>query len=151
MANTGLRPCRPGIARPRDRSPAAALPVDEDHVIELVDRLEAEDQRRIAVLLEHDRREERRLEAVRAAVADDAAEAAQRRAAARLVVVGQAVQIALHGERRAQPRDQPPLAAARAMNASRRDRITHRSVAHSPRASGPRAPARASTRCRCRS
>ena len=70
------------IARARDRSPAAAPPVDEDHVIELVDRLEAEDERRIAVLLEDDGREERRLEAVRAAVADDAAEAAQRRASA---------------------------------------------------------------------
>ena len=90
------------IARARDRSPSAAAPVDEDHVIELVDRLEAEDERRVAVLLEDDRREQRRLEAMRAAVADDAAKAAQRRAPAGLVVVGQAVEVALNGERRAQ-------------------------------------------------
>ena len=72
-------------------------------MIELVDRLEAEDERRVAVLLEHDRGEQRRLEAMRAAVADDAAKAAQRGASVRLVVVGQAIQIALDRERRAKP------------------------------------------------
>ena len=44
------------------------LPVDEDHVIQLVDRLEADDQRRIAVLLEDDGGEQRRLQAVGAPV-----------------------------------------------------------------------------------
>ena len=63
------------------------------------------------MLLEHDGREERRLEAVRASVPDDAAKAAQRRALRRrLGVVGQAIQIALDVERRPQPRDQPALA-----------------------------------------
>ena len=49
------------------------------------------------MLFEHDGGEERRLEAVRAPVTDDAAEAAQRRAAVRFVVVGQRVQVPLHG------------------------------------------------------
>ena len=111
MANTGLRPCRPGS---RDRAIDPQRPlllVDEDHVIELIDRLEAEHQRRVAVRFEDDGREERRFETVRAAVLDDAAEAAQRRAPARLLVVGQRVQVRLHRARRAQPRDR---AAARA-------------------------------------
>ena len=47
-----------GIARARDRAPPAVALVDEDHVIELVDRLEAQDERRITVLFEdHGRRE----------------------------------------------------------------------------------------------
>ena len=64
-------------------------------MVEQVDRLEAQDERRIAVLLEDDGRRQRRLEAVRRAVADDAAEAAQRLAAG-LGVVGQGVELALH-------------------------------------------------------
>ena len=39
------------VARPGNRSPASVAPVDEDHVVELVDRFEAEKQRRVAVLL----------------------------------------------------------------------------------------------------
>jgi hypothetical protein len=80
-------------------------------VIEPVDRLKAEDQRWIAVLLHDDRGEERGLEAMRAAVRDHAAEAAQRRASAGLVVIGKAVEIALHGGRSAQPGYEPPLGA----------------------------------------
>jgi hypothetical protein len=60
-----LRPCSPG-SRERATDPQLPLAVDEDHVIELVDRLEAEDERRVAVLLEDDGREQRRLETVRA-------------------------------------------------------------------------------------
>ena len=63
-----------GIARPRHRSPAARRPVDEDHVVQQIDRLEAEDQRRIPMLLEDDRRGECRFQAVRGPGADDAAE-----------------------------------------------------------------------------
>ena len=70
-----LPPVQPGVARSRHRPPAAATAIGEDHVIELVDRFEAEDERGIAVLFERHGREQRRLETVRAAVADDAAEA----------------------------------------------------------------------------
>ena len=80
------------------------------HVVEMVDRLEAQEQRRVAVRLEDDGGEQRRLEAMRAPFADDAAEAAQRRAAAGFLVVGQRVEVALDGARRPQPRDQAPLA-----------------------------------------
>ena len=66
------------IARPRDRSPAARPAIDEDDVIEQVDRLEAEDERRVAVLLEDHRRRQRRLEAVRGASLHHAAKAAER-------------------------------------------------------------------------
>jgi hypothetical protein len=79
-------------------------------VIELVDRFEAEDERGIAVIFERDGREQRRLEAVRGAVADDAAKAAQRGPSAWLVVVRQLVQIPLNGERRTELRQQPSLA-----------------------------------------
>ena len=73
-------------------------------MIQLVDRLEAEEQRGIAVLFEDDRRKQRRLEAMGAAVLHHAPEAAQRRAASRLVVVRQAVQIALNRSWRAESR-----------------------------------------------
>jgi hypothetical protein len=79
-------------------------------VVQLVDRLEAEDERRIAVRLEDDGGEECRLETVGASLADDAAEAAQRGAAAGLLVVGQLVQVALNGGRCSQACDQPTLA-----------------------------------------
>ena len=87
-----------GIARSRDRSPAGAGAIDEDDVIEQVDRLEAEDQRRVAVLLHDHRRRERRLQAVRRAGADHTAKAAQRLAAL-LGVIGQRIQPLLHRER----------------------------------------------------
>jgi hypothetical protein len=113
-------------------------------VVELVDRLEAEDQRRIAVLLEHDGGEEGGLEAMRGAVADDAAEAAQGRAAGRrLGVIRQAVQIVLNGERRPQPRDQAALA--------RRERNFCQGGPKGPPYEDPRGSDQASIRCRCRS
>jgi len=55
-------------------------------------------------------REEDRFETVRAAVAHDAAKGALRRPSVRLLVVRQTVEIPLHGERRAQTRDEPLLA-----------------------------------------
>ena len=65
------------------------------------------------MLFEHDRGEERRLEAVRATVADDAAKAAKGGAAARFVVVRQAVEEPLDRQRRAQARDEPSLAPSK--------------------------------------
>ena len=73
------------------------------------------------MLFEGDRREQRRLEAVGAAVADDAAEAAQRRASAGLVVVGEPVEIPLDHQRRPQPREQAPLAAEEGRESGSRD------------------------------
>ena len=93
-------PVEPRIARTSDRSPTARLPVHKDHVIQLVDRLEAEHERRKAVLLQDDRGEERRLEAVRAPVPHDAAKAAKRGSSGRWFgVVGKAIQISLDVER----------------------------------------------------
>src|SRR5204863_4908982 len=89
--------------------PAPAALVDEDHVIELVDGLEAEDERGITVRFEDDRCEQRRFEAMRAPVPDNAAKAAQRGPSPGFLVVAQAVEILLDGERCAQPRDEPPL------------------------------------------
>ena len=112
---------QPRIARPRDGTPervgsistlrsSGPFLIHENHMVELVDRLEADDERRIPMLLEHRRREERRLEAMRGVMPHDAAKTAQRGAARRrLGVVGKRVQIALNRERRAQPRDQPSL------------------------------------------
>ena len=95
-------------------------------MIELVDRLEAENERRIAVLFEDDGGKERGFEAVRAAVPHHAAKAAERRAfRLRFRVVGQPIQIALHVEGRAQARDQPAL-AGRERGARRIDRGVRR-------------------------
>ena len=71
------------VARPRDRSPKSIPLKHEDHMVQRVDRLEAEDERRVAMPLHRHRREERRFETVRASVADDAAEAAGDNRAAR--------------------------------------------------------------------
>src|SRR5205814_9968562 len=73
----------------------------------------------IAVLFEHDRSEERRLQPMCARVAHDAAKAAQRGAPVRLLVVGQPIDIALNGEWRPQPRNQPTLARQKAVALSR--------------------------------
>ena len=70
-------------------------------MIEQIDRLEAEDQRRIAMLLEDDGRRERGFQAVRGAGADDAAKRSQRLAAL-FLVVRKIVQPVLDGGRRAQ-------------------------------------------------
>ena len=77
-------------------------------MVEAVDRFEGQQQRRIAVLLQHAGREQRGFEAMRRPVPDHLPEAPQR-VAAPLGVVGQAVEIALHRLRRAQPPDQAAL------------------------------------------
>src|SRR5262249_37584925 len=106
----GLASVQARVARPPDRSPSPPFPIDEEDVIELVDRFEAEDERRIAVLLEHDGGEERRFETMRAAVPADAAEAAEGGAPVRLLIVGKRVQELLDRDRRPEPRDEPALA-----------------------------------------
>ena len=62
------------------------------------------------MLFERHGREQRRLETVGAAVADDAAEASERGAPAGLVVVGKLIEVPLDQKRGAQPRDEPALA-----------------------------------------
>ena len=140
-----LAPVQSRVARARDRAPARRRAVDEDHVVEQVDRLEAEDQRRIAVLLEDDGRRERRFEAVRGAGADDAAERSQRLAAL-LGVVRQRVQPA--PARRAGVRSRAISRRSAAVNGSAGG------SAGSVRGSGSRCEvgnelAPASSRCRC--
>src|SRR5947208_16222486 len=44
-----LAAVQPGIPRARDGSPSAAMLIDEDNGIEMVDRLEAQNERSIAV------------------------------------------------------------------------------------------------------
>ncbi len=148
----GLPSVQPRIPRPRDGAPETSSIVDrrssivwsdrrwtmddgrwttlvhEDHVVELVDRFEADDERRIPVLFKHGCRKQRRLEAMRRPMTDDPAEAAQRRAAGwRLRVVGKRVEVALDGQRRPQPGDEPTL--GRCQRQSRRSSSATRSVA----------------------
>ena len=78
-------------------------------MIQIVDRLEAQDERRITVPFHHDRGEERRLEAVRRSFADDAAEAAKGGASVRFLVIRKMIEVALHEMRRPQSRNQPAL------------------------------------------
>ena len=113
-----------GIARSGNRSPSGAAAIHEDHMIEFVDRFKAEHERRISVLLEDDGGEERRLETMRAAVADDAAEASQRRARwRRFSVVREPIEVALHGDRRAQLLDDAPLARPERVRRRRAARV----------------------------
>ena len=115
-----LPPVQPRIARAGHGPPKGSdhsrgqtpfwLLVYEDHMIELVDRFEADDERRIPVLLEDRGGEQRRLEAVRRAMPDDAAKAAQRGAPGG----GSCCRAARSGyrwtvERRAQPANEPAL------------------------------------------
>jgi hypothetical protein len=100
-----------GIARARDRSPSRWRAIDEDDVIEQVDRLEAQDERRVSMLL-HDRRGgECGFETVCRACTDDTTKAPQRLAPG-LRVVRQCVQPALDGERRTKPVDDLTLRAS---------------------------------------
>src|SRR5688500_16365122 len=97
--------------RTRVRSLSSALAVNINDVVELIDRLEAQNERWITMLLESHRRKQGGLQAMRATLGYDAAEAAQRRAGGRRFgVVRKSVEVALHGQRRAEPADQPPLA-----------------------------------------
>ena len=61
------------------------------------------------MLFENHRRKQRRLQAMRRAVADDAAKAAQRGAAARFVVVWQVIEEALHLKGSAKPGEDTAL------------------------------------------
>jgi hypothetical protein len=80
-------------------------------VIELVDRFEAQDERRVPMLFEDDGGKEGRFEAMRTAVPHDAAKAAQGGAVRRrLGVVRELVEKLLDGEWRAKLRDGPTLA-----------------------------------------
>src|SRR5262249_55047933 len=97
-----------GIARAGDRAPAARLAVEKQDVVEIIRRFDAEDERRIAVLLKYACGEQRCLSAMSAAVAHDLAKAAQCLAAA-LGVVRQAVEKMLDGLGCAQALDQPAL------------------------------------------
>src|SRR5262245_9200628 len=97
------------IAGAGHRSPASVPLIEEDDVVEVVDRFETQDERGITVLFQDHRREERRLEAVGAAGTHDPAETPERRAPVWFLVVRQLIQIALDIERRPEARDQPSL------------------------------------------
>src|SRR5262249_9614491 len=98
------------IARPRDRAPASTLTVDVDDMIELIDRLEAQDEGRMLVLFQDDGREERRFQTVRAPVGDDASKGSERGPVRRrLGVVGKVIQVPLNRERSSQSCDESPL------------------------------------------
>src|SRR5215467_8655715 len=85
------------------------MAVDINHMIEPINRLETEHERRVPVVFQHDSREQHSLETVRAPMMDDAAEAPQRRASVRLGVVWKIVEVALNRKRRAQIRHEPAL------------------------------------------
>jgi hypothetical protein len=84
------------------------LAVNEDHVVEVIDRFETHDQRRKSVLFENTGGRQSGLEAMCAAVPENLTQASKR-PAVRLGVVWQAVEKALHERRSAQPADQALL------------------------------------------
>ena len=91
-------------------------------MIEQIDRLEAENERWIAMLLEDDSGEESGLEAMRGARTDNATKAAQR-FAADLGVVGQRVEPCLNGIRRPQACHETTL-LRRERKCRRNDRVS---------------------------
>jgi hypothetical protein len=93
-------------------------------VIKQIDRLEAQNQGRVAVLLEDDGGRERGFEAVRGAGAHHAAERPQSLATC-FLVVRQVVQPALHRGGCAQARDDTPL-GGRERQARRLGRVSSR-------------------------
>ncbi len=88
---------QPRIARACDRAPAVSLAIDKEHVVEAVDRLEAQHEWWVPARLENDRGGERRFHAVRVPVPHDSAEASKcapdRR---RLVVIRQLIEKSLN-------------------------------------------------------
>ena len=84
--------------------------------------------RLVAVLLEDNGCEERSFEAVCAAVPDDPPKAPQRGPAVWLLVVRQAIEIALDVERRSQPGDQPSLARRQRANQHQPSRVCRRAL-----------------------
>jgi hypothetical protein len=122
-AEGGLPSVEAGVSRSRDRAPAAAPPVEQEHVPEAVLRVDVEDDRRVAVLLEDRGGGQHRLQAVRRSVTNHATERAQRA----LAVVGEIVEPALDEARSRQPVDEPEL--------RREEAAPGRSPAHSDSAS----------------
>jgi hypothetical protein len=96
------------IARARHRAPTAAFAINENDVIEVIDRFQAHDQRRKSVLFQDAGSRQRCLEAVRSAVPQNLTKASERFTAG-FGVVWQAIEKALHQDRTAQPSDQAPL------------------------------------------
>src|SRR5690349_7476143 len=74
----GLAAMQSRITRACHRSPSGFITIDEDHMIEEIDRLETKNQRRISVLFESDSSKHRCLEAMRSASAHDATKSAHR-------------------------------------------------------------------------
>ena len=85
------------------------MPESKDHMIELIDGLKAQHKRRIAVLLQHDRRKEGSLQAMSRAVPHHTSEAPECGAPAGLGVVREVVEKLLDGERCTEPVDEPSL------------------------------------------
>src|SRR5207247_8362241 len=90
------------IARSRHGAPATGPPVDEDDVVEIVDRFETENERRIAVLLENHGGKEGCFQAMCTLVTDDTPEAPEGRSPCGLGVVRQAVEKSLYRQRSVQ-------------------------------------------------
>ncbi len=113
------------VTRPGNRAPSGLRPIYIDDVIEKIDRLEAEYQWWIAVLLECDCCEERCLETMRGARPDDTAKSTHR-VASRLSIVWQFVEPSLDREWSAQSVDDSPLDCSQ----GQRGRDDSRSVEH---------------------
>ncbi len=150
VRKTGRRPCRPGS---RDRATDPQRPralIDEDHVVEPVDRLEAHHERRISVLFEDHGGGDRGLEAVRRPVADRRRETSAAwpdRAAVPCCRAGRSGN-ACTARRRAQPANHVAVPLAKMLSV-----WNLRSVIRAPRPpiAGRRARCWASSRCRSRS
>ena len=70
-----LAPVEAGVTRPRDRSPPAAAAIHEHHMVEQVLRFQAQNQRRVSVVLEDDGRRERSLQTMRGPMFQDLSKA----------------------------------------------------------------------------
>src|ERR1051325_867292 len=110
------------VARAPDRTPQPIFLKDEDDVIQLILRFEAEQQRRIAVLFQHDRRHQRRFHTVCLFAPQDFTKGTLRLALA-LPVIRQRAQVALYLSRSPQPLNQAPLFSVESISARR---IVHR-------------------------
>jgi hypothetical protein len=86
--------------------------IDPDHVIEQVDRLEAEHERRIPVLFENSRGKQCSFETVSSARARDTAKAAHG-VSGRLSIVWKVVEPSLNRQRRAELVYESPLAGGK--------------------------------------
>src|SRR5262245_24767642 len=112
------------ITRARHGAPTAALAVNKDDVVEVIDRFEAHHERRIAVLLKNTGGHQRGLEAMRPPVAQNLTKASERFGIrSSFSIIRQAVEKALHQNRGAQPPDQAPL--GRCKDGRRRWRKLH--------------------------